>query len=81
MKKLLQKIFKKKYRQYGFNGTIHRTNILNVETDKKGKVLAVWFRCQLLPFDQTVVDGNRAKELKQIVDLPNLHAVVLEDKK
>ena len=45
---------------YGHTGTIHRTNHLNVEVNENGVVVAVWFRCMLLPFDQTVVGPKRS---------------------
>jgi hypothetical protein len=51
---------------YGHDKTIHRTNILNVEVDKNGHVVSVWFRCMALPFDQTIVDDNRANEMRKM---------------
>ena len=48
---------------YGRKNTIHKTEFLNVEVDKKGKVVAVWFRCRALPFVQSVADKNRAEEM------------------
>lgn len=44
-------------RFYGLNGTIHGTTHLDVEVDAEGKVRAVWFRCQLLPFRQVKARG------------------------
>ena len=73
---------KPKLRVYGHNGTIHGTTDVNVELDKKGNVLSVWFRCQPLPFTQDVVGGQRAKELKSLYKghkLPKIHAITLED--
>jgi hypothetical protein len=49
-------------RYYGRDGTIHRTDYLDVET-YKGKVVAVWFRCQHLPFHQAEDNKQRADEL------------------
>lgn len=36
-------------RYYGDGGTIHSTGHLDIET-QDGQVMAVWFRCQMLPF-------------------------------
>ncbi len=49
---------------YGHNNTIHHTSYLDVETDKAGNVVSVWFRCMKLPFKQTKVDNARALEMK-----------------
>ncbi len=46
-------------RFYGDGTTIHHTGHLDVETHE-GKVVAVWFRCQVLPFKQVEVDAVRA---------------------
>ena len=51
---------------YGHNKTIHRTKKLNIEVDKKGNVVAVWFRCMPLPFDVTVCSKERAEEMKKM---------------
>lgn len=49
---------------YGGGGTIHHSGEVNVETDPKtGAVVAVWFRCMMLPFTQTLVDPERAKSM------------------
>lgn len=53
-------------RKYGDNNTIHNTNHLDVETDKYGNVVAVWFRCQHISFRQTKVGDSRAAELKSL---------------
>jgi hypothetical protein len=50
-------------RYYGGAGTIHRTRCLDVETFN-GTVVSVWFRCQLLPFQQVEVHGTRATEME-----------------
>lgn len=52
-------------RYYGDGGTIHQTGHLDVETHH-GTVVAVWFRCQQLPFQQTEVDGERATEMETL---------------
>jgi len=52
---------------YGKNNTIHKTKLLNIETDAKtGEVVSVWFRCLHLPFDVTKVNKERANELKNM---------------
>lgn len=50
-------------RYYGDGGTIHGSNTLDIETDLFGMVVAVWFRCQMLPFRQTTVDDLRAASM------------------
>lgn len=45
--------------------TIHATEHLDVETDETGAVISVWFRCQMLPFEQTRVDASRAEEMRR----------------
>ena len=50
-------------RYYGDGGTIHATGFVDVET-YRGEVVAVWFRCQPLPFEQERVDKERAAEMK-----------------
>lgn len=51
-------------RYYGGDQTIHRTGYVDVETDSKGRVVSVWFRCQPLPFKQTVVGVDRANDMR-----------------
>lgn len=51
---------------YGHDKTIHGTQKLNVEVDKKGNVVSVWFRCCALPFDVTVVSKERAAEMTRM---------------
>ncbi len=52
-------------RYYGDGGTIHSTGYLDVET-RDGHVVAVWFRCQMLPFRQTEVDAERAAQMGRV---------------
>ena len=70
-------------RVYGFDKTIHATEHLDVETDKDGHVVAVWFRCQPLPFLQFGVAKSRAEEMTRMYEdataIPALHAVSVED--
>lgn len=63
---------------YGDNGTIHRTGHLDVEVDKDGKVVAVWFRCMMLPFKQANVDEQRANEMNGAKISSNILAVDIE---
>ena len=49
--------------RYGDDRTIHTSGDVNVEIGPTGKVVAVWFRCRMLPFTQTRVDGFRALEM------------------
>lgn len=49
---------------YGHDKTWHQTGHLDVETDKDGNVVSVWFRCMMLPFKQTKVDEERANSMK-----------------
>jgi hypothetical protein len=49
-------------RYYGGDGTIHRTGELDVEVHE-GKVVAVWFRCAMLPFRQCDCDADRAASM------------------
>lgn len=67
----------KKTRHYGGTKTIHNTNLLNVELCD-GKVVGVWFRCQLLPFNQAVVDQNRADDLLECYTSPAPKIISLE---
>lgn len=56
----------KKIINYGDNRTIHGTTYLHVETDNHGNVVAVWFRCRALPFEQVKTDCIRAGEMKEM---------------
>jgi len=52
--------------RYGDNKTWHQTGYIDVETDEKGNVVSVWFRCLLLPFKQTIVGGDRIIEMNEV---------------
>lgn len=72
--------------RYGGRGiernTIHATEQVDVETDENGKVVSVWFRCMMLPFQQATVDDYRAKEMISAYEqghVPTLIAVEVED--
>lgn len=56
-------------RYYGDGGTIHSSGHLDVETFQ-GTVVAVWFRCQALPFQQTEVEGSRATDMESMYGNP-----------
>lgn len=74
---------KPKLTTYGHDKTIHRTHLVNVETDERGQVVAVWFRCMALRFEQSTVGADRATVMKEMYKenkFPNIHAVVVEDK-
>lgn len=38
---------------YGGDKTIHSTGTIDVQLNKDGDVVAVWFRCRMLPFTQS----------------------------
>jgi hypothetical protein len=65
----LQNIFRKLRRErtvvYGGSAAIHSSMHVDVETDEQGRVLAVWFRCMQLPFEQKTAQPDRQLELKQ----------------
>jgi len=65
-------------RFYGDGNTIHSTGHLDVETSN-GAVVAVWFRCQTLPFKQVEVDAHRAEHMREIVFLPKIAGLDLVD--
>jgi hypothetical protein len=51
-----------------------------VEVDAAGKVVAVWFRCQMLPFEQVTVGERRAREMTRAeVDVKLTGVVLAED--
>ena len=68
-------------RYYGDGGTIHGTTYLDVEVCN-GRVVAVWFRCQTLPFKQTNTTLGRAKEMDRMYEgyRSELHGVEIKDK-
>lgn len=69
-------------RYYGDGGTVHQSTELAVETHH-GTVVAVWFRCQPLPFLQHEVDAERATEMERLAfdhtSLPRLTGVEVLD--
>ena len=52
--------------KYGRGGTIHQTTDVNVELDKNGKVVSVWFRGCPLSFTQSICSDERAKEMRRM---------------
>ena len=54
--------------RYGYGNTIHQTGNVNVEIGPDGHVVAVWFRCMPLPFDEHVVDQSRADDMKRMME-------------
>jgi hypothetical protein len=64
---------------YGHESTIHQSKKLDVEVNKEGKVVGVWFRCCALPFEQIDVDDQRAFEMIHLQkNLPLINAVDVE---
>lgn len=53
-------------RYYGSGGTIHQTGHLDVEVAPDGDIVAIWFRCQPLPFKVTDADRGRAVEMRSM---------------
>ena len=71
-------------RTYGHDKTIHQNGEVNVELDEAGDVVAVWFRCQPLPFTQHRTNAQRADEMRRMYSdesslLPGILAVELDD--
>jgi hypothetical protein len=67
-------------RYYGDGGTWHQTERLDVEVDEAGRVVSVWFRCQMIPFEQVQVGRERAIEMRSAnTGLPRLTGVELLD--
>jgi hypothetical protein len=59
---------------YGHDGTIHKTRYLDVEVDDDGRVVAVWFRCLMLPFKQVTGDGRlKWRGADQLPDILAIH--------
>jgi len=52
-------------RYYGGTGTIHGNAALDVEV-RDGTVVAVWFRCQSLPFVQSNATASRGEEMQRM---------------
>ena len=78
----VSKLFGEKGTQYyGDGGTIHASSDINVELDDQGRVVSVWFRCCPLQFTQTVVDTNRAQDMRAMYqrnDFAGLHGLEIK---
>lgn len=69
-------------RFYGDGGTVHSSTELDIEVSPMGFVVAVWFRCQPLPFKVADVDHMRAQEMNRMYEdhpASGLHGVVVEN--
>lgn len=64
-------------RTYGWNGTIHHSEEVDIQIGPDGKVIAVWFRCQMLPFSVSHVELNRSTPNNE---LPRIMAVEVIDR-
>jgi len=70
-------------RFYGGDGTYHETTDINVEL-YNGKVIAVWYRCQALPFTQNESGPHRAAEMEKMYKdypMPEIRGLELKDTK
>lgn len=69
-------------RYYGSEGTIHQNESLDVEVDDNGVVVAVWFRCQPLPFKPSSAGQSRVREMREMYgkgSFGSIEAVVMRD--
>jgi hypothetical protein len=69
-------------RYYGDGGTIHHTGKLDIEIFE-GQVVAVWFRCQPLPFRTSEADRHRAADMLSMYGqdpMPDITGVELVDR-
>lgn len=51
---------------YGKEKTVHQTKHVHVEVAPMGHVVAVWFRCASLPFEEVQVDNMRASQMEDM---------------
>lgn len=66
-------------RYYGEGGTIHGTTELDVEICD-GTVVAVWYRCQQLPYNEVRVSRSRVADVVRLEgELPAITGVELLD--
>lgn len=49
-------------RYYGDGGTIHGSHTIDIQINEHGNVVAVWFRCQELPFRVSFIDERGRPE-------------------
>ncbi len=68
--------------RYGDDRTYHHSGEVNVEIGPGGHVVAVWFRCRLLPFTESFVNMRRRSEVREIPqsELAGIKAIVFEEK-
>ena len=52
-------------RFYGGDGTIHGSQHLDIEVSSEGEVLGVWYRCQMLAFEQHLWHPSRGVGIGQ----------------
>jgi len=77
-------LFSKKPKQsnefrYGDDGTIHHTGHVDVELGPTGTVVAVWFRCRMLPFSQSVVADSRVQSMLENPSAADIKAIIFEE--
>lgn len=60
-------------REYGGAGTIHSTERVDVEVTADGDVVAVWFRCQPLPFKESFASTTRGADMRAMYADPTSH--------
>ncbi len=60
---------------YGDDKTIHQSGYVDVELGPNGKVVAVWFRCAVVPFKETRVGRERADEMVHMYKEENVSRV------
>lgn len=79
IKKLLDKLRPKTVEDdenfYGGNGTWHQTGAVDVQLNKDGEVVAVWFRCRMLPFTES---REYTKDTKPIQGTGSIKGIVFE---
>lgn len=63
---------------YGGDKTWHSTGTVDVQLDKSGKVVAVWFRCKMLPFTQSVRDYDGGLYVPVSESLGSIKGIVFE---
>ena len=52
--------------KYGGDKTIHQSKNLGVEISPAGHVVAVWFRCRPIAFEECGVDYARSAEMRDM---------------
>lgn len=82
IKKLLDKFKRKTVEDsenfYGGDKTWHSTGTVDVQLNKKGEVVAVWFRCRMLPFTQSVRDFDGEHYVPVPESLGSIKGIVFE---